>query len=128
MTNYHHSTANNQSLIIFICSSQPSGTGTQGRLGRRQVARPAFRFRPPVIQGIDDCSCCCFLVLLSLISHFILLLFLAYVSWIFHLFQKPSSRVEHSAGGSSIHKGLNSLSFKKSTEYHSSKIHPLLCG
>merc|ERR1711953_1121829 len=42
----------------FHMSSQPSGTGTQGRLGRRQVGRPAFLFRPLVIQGRDDCCCC----------------------------------------------------------------------
>ena len=111
MINYHRSTANNQSLTIFICSSQPSGTGTQGRLARRRVGRPGFLFRPPVIQGIDDCSSCCCLLLLCLlyIFHFVLVFSLLYLER--HLFQKPSSRVEHSAGGSSIHKGLNSLSF-----------------
>ena len=111
MINYHHSTGNNQPLIIFICSSQPSGTGTQGRLARRRVGRPGFLFRPPVIQGRDDCSCCCCLLLLCLlyIFHFVLVFSLLYLER--HLFQKPSSRVEHSAGGSSIHKGLNSLSF-----------------
>ena len=134
MINYHHSTANNQSLIIFICSSQPSGTGTQGRLGRRQVGRPAFRFRPPVIQGIDSC-CYCFLFIVvifvaifDITFHFVVVFSFCLLDLERYLFQKPSSRVEHSAGGSSIHKGLNSLSFKKSTEYHSSKIHPLLCG
>ena len=121
MINYHHSTANNQSLIIFICSSQPSGTGTQERLGRRQVARPAFRFRPPVIQGIDDCSCCCFLVLLSLISHFILLLFLAYVSWILRdiYFRNLHRELNTAQEDLQYTKVSTHFLFQQLTEYHS---------
>ena len=52
-----------------------------------------------------------FVVIFDITLHFVVVFSLCLLDLERHLFQKPSSRVEHSAGGSSIHKGLNSLSF-----------------